>query len=321
MTDTQSCFTYLKENVPLWIRDLQAIEKTIEQRQNEISRVPVPVVQQVTKRTGSTESIRLNDGVENVDPVPAEITSNPQLDGMGPPQLSYQQQISVAKRKRKTASLLTSNMSNPIKYRTRSMIIVYYDSEVQKSFENLVRNIGTGRNMLRKSKMAAKMEAFAGGLEEDDDSDDPTSGKTEYTPRINIRTTRVRISSHPLATARTDAFDAADKELEKTQSLCERAAHQFLRDGDCRIETEQARERFGEVLRISEQEVLKARDKEEKAKVRAARHSVPFATPIPSAPATAKIDPNMAIEVDDENDGEEPLFVPPVFRRTTRARP
>lgn len=43
------------------------------------------------------------------------------------------------------------------KYRTRSMIIVYYDSAVQTAFEELVKFVSGSRNAMRKGKMAAKM--------------------------------------------------------------------------------------------------------------------------------------------------------------------
>ncbi|CAK7565077.1 MAG: hypothetical protein SEPTF4163_002985 [Sporothrix epigloea] len=43
------------------------------------------------------------------------------------------------------------------KYRTRSMVIVYYDSYLQSFFEELVRFISTQRNLMRKAKMAARV--------------------------------------------------------------------------------------------------------------------------------------------------------------------
>jgi hypothetical protein len=65
-------------------------------------------------------------------------------------------------RKRKTVSII-SNESVPTKFRSRSMIIVYYDSEIQKSFEEIVRNIGTARNNIRKARMADRMKALNSG--------------------------------------------------------------------------------------------------------------------------------------------------------------
>ena len=70
------------------------------------------------------------------------------------------------------------------------------------------------------------------------------------------------------------AFDEADKYLEVTQSLCEVAAHQCLRDGDCRLEIGAMREKFEncqiiakrEVQRLKEEEAREQEEKEAAAK-------------------------------------------------------
>ncbi|CZR63474.1 uncharacterized protein PAC_13371 [Phialocephala subalpina] len=85
-----------------------------------------------------------------------------------------------ALRKRKTESL-ASNESVAPKYRTRSMIIVYYDSAVQTAFEELVKFVSGSRNAMRKGKMAAKMAEMKRAAEmevgdDDDDDDDDEDG-------------------------------------------------------------------------------------------------------------------------------------------------
>lgn len=78
-------------------------------------------------------------------------------------------------RKRKTESLASAESLAP-KYRTRSMIIVYYDSAVQTAFEELVKFVSGSRNAMRKGKMAAKMAEMRRAaeleVEGDDDGDD-----------------------------------------------------------------------------------------------------------------------------------------------------
>ncbi|KAI9053092.1 hypothetical protein LZ554_003361 [Drepanopeziza brunnea f. sp. 'monogermtubi'] len=80
-------------------------------------------------------------------------------------------------RKRKTGSIASGESLAP-RYRTRSMIIVYYDSAVQTAFEDLVKFVSGSRNSMRKGKMAAKMAAMqrAAELEVDDDDDDEDGG-------------------------------------------------------------------------------------------------------------------------------------------------
>lgn len=82
----------------------------------------------------------------------------------------------AAIRKRKTESLASAESLVP-KYRTRSMIIVYYDSAVQTAFEDLVKFVSASRNAMRKGKMAAKMAEMRRAAEmevdaEDDDDED-----------------------------------------------------------------------------------------------------------------------------------------------------
>lgn len=60
------------------------------------------------------------------------------------------------RKRQRTDSVISAEGAAP-KYRTRSMIIVYYDSYVQMFFEELVKFVSAGRNMMRKAKMAAKV--------------------------------------------------------------------------------------------------------------------------------------------------------------------
>ena len=58
-------------------------------------------------------------------------------------------------------------------------------------------------------------------------------------------------------------FDDADKDLEAVQNLCEVGAHQFLREGDCRLEIEGMRKKFESVLEVARKEVEKLKLEEE----------------------------------------------------------
>jgi hypothetical protein len=55
----------------------------------------------------------------------------------------------------------------------------------------------------------------------------------------------------------TSIFDELDSGLEWCQSMCEHAAHQFLRDGTCSVEIEGVKGRLAEVKEIAEREALK----------------------------------------------------------------
>ena len=64
-------------------------------------------------------------------------------------------------------------------------------------------------------------------------------------PPSNVATTPERVP----------AFEEADKDLEAAQNLCEVAAHQFLRDGDCTEEIKGTRLKFESCLRAAQREV------------------------------------------------------------------
>jgi len=294
MSEALKCFTYLAENVPLWVKGLEELELKVKHRHNEIARVPVPVSQNL-KRTGSNESIR--PGHENGSKISAGFMSAPQAEDFANAQTN--EQMVLAKRKRKTTSLL-SNTSGAHKYRSRSTIIVYYDSEVQEAFEQLVRNIGIGRNHIRKARMAARMEALTSNDDGDMDSGFP------------IRNTRVGVN-----VGATDACVMADKALDKAQALCEKGAHQFLRDGDCAEETARAKESFEKVIETSRKEAERLKVVEqERERVRVGERQKERERQergreeVDIHPALLQ-QPNGLIEADDDDESEDDGFDDP----------
>lgn len=139
----------------------------------------------------------------------------------------------AALRKRKTASL-ASNESIAPKYRTRSMIIVYYDSAVQTAFEELVKFVSGSRNSMRKGKMAAKMAEMKRAAEmevgEDDDDDDEGSDDL-ISNRANLVAAQKNVSisrqgesfaSNAIGAADSDNLHAADMAIPKLRFVSTR---------------------------------------------------------------------------------------------------
>ncbi|KFY22465.1 hypothetical protein V493_06578 [Pseudogymnoascus sp. VKM F-4281 (FW-2241)] len=226
-------------------------------------------------------------------------------------------------RKRKTESLASAESGKP-KHRTRSMIIVYYDSAVQSDFETLVKYISASRNSMRKGKMAQRMAsmrmradleamndepqaelevdstpaAAAGAIangsngpnvmmasaspgDEDDEGLPLPALKFVSTRRMGPMrdlTSNRALRAGPGApgvrrAGQTGAglagvgasprspelgssiFDELDSGLEWCQSMCEHAAHQFLRDGQCTSEIEGIKSRLKEVWDRAEEEM------------------------------------------------------------------
>lgn len=283
---------------------------------NEIAKVPVAKAPAMRRKTGSIESIRDLDMILDEKSTSSPVQASP-----------------IALRKRKPTSVLSGHGSGPLKYRSRTMIIVHYDGQIQKSFEIMVRNIGTGRNMLRKGKMAAKMEAFAelAGSDDSGDSDEDTAPKMGYRPRPGFTAMRSRpgMQSGRGANNSSELFDSTDKALESAQGLCEKGAHQSLRDGDCRKELELVRKHFESVLEAASKEVAKYGARPEESSTLPSQLDPSTRTPsrIQAKPLLPDVRPDVAvatttakavaIEVDEDSDDNDDFVMPPI-RLTSR---
>ena len=285
--DTVKCFEYLYENVPSWMILLAQLEKKIDERPKEYIRTKAPGLPS-RKRTGSAETLRGEQGdnepsssvAARSPSLQAQTTQSPRVDPSSRVHsypIETQQYFQPRKRKPESA-ISIGGRSGPIKYRSRSLLVVYYDGDVQRTFEELVRGIGTSRNLLRKGKLAARLEALAemapqNSSEDEDEDDDGVNvdldfkgmHKIQFSPR-SIRMPP-NVSGSPLGsrmgTAAAPAiYDRLDKALERTQITCEKAAHQYLRDGDCRLELRDAKQSLEETMKLVEPEYRRLHEKD-----------------------------------------------------------
>ncbi len=260
--DALKSFQFLADSLPSWISSLDdlAVRASITR----------PEYSQLYQSTGlahgkpnncSTESLRLVDKPEK-DQAGVTVTEKTRQSRVGLGDPNNKHLFREARRKRKTGSVI-SGASGPQKYRTKSMIVVYYDSFVQEAFEALVRNIGSARNNLRKGKMQASMKARMSSLGNDDISVSFGGIGNNGRPKMmQTKVTRVHTGSERRVLQATSGFEDVEKELEAAQSLCEVAAHQFLRDGDCGLEIEGTRQRFEACLVIANREVQRLVEEE-----------------------------------------------------------
>ncbi|AEO70864.1 884aab17-1aa0-4ba6-8613-80c3f990fdc3 [Thermothielavioides terrestris] len=219
----------------------------------------------------------------------------------------------MLRKRQRTDSVVSAEGAGPA-YRTRSMIIVYYDSYVQMFFEELVKFVSASRNMMRKAKMAAKVAQIKrlAELETPDDEADedttkpppipsssspgdapiaadpaPTSSGSkpagdddDAEPSLPFVSTRrmgpsalmARTGRNPYSRAAAmgraspaagaaagDVYDELDRGLDYVQSMCEHAAHQFLRDGDCAEEVANIKRRLAETKELADREMERVR--------------------------------------------------------------
>ena len=264
------CFTSLLDSIPGLMANLEGIVKSATERQKDILREYQPVdshqdedqPQTPARKPSRSSSIRTRRSKESKVESPPKALQNVNPDESVPtlvqtqlPHMTQSDALRLAQRKRKTASVCSDRQSGPLKYRSRSMVVVYYDGEIQKRFEDIVRVIGSKRNSLRKGRTAAQVYELlpdASGGKTDTNGEEITT----YQPKLAYRSARMRQS--PGGGKKTDGLDAYDKLdgfLEKAQAQCERAAHQVLRDGDCGLEIKVAKERFSEAQAHCEIEI------------------------------------------------------------------
>ena len=198
------------------------------------------------------------------------------------------------------------------------MVIVYYNSDIQEAFELLVRNIAGARNNLRKGRTAANFKKRLASL---DLGLPPFSTGGES--GLDFRIARPTKKTSPEADNDSAAFDVIDKDLENAQMLCERAAHQMLREGDCKEEILGTKNSFQNSLKLAEQELDKFRTEEAEE----APDEPPTQTPVQIDPeikiAATSVRPIEfagigSIEVDDRSDVESFHVDLSAIRRTRR---
>ncbi|OQO09475.1 hypothetical protein B0A48_04875 [Cryoendolithus antarcticus] len=276
--EAYKCFQTILESVPLWISELEGLIQSSKQRQTDAIPDPVPTDSEKTlvRKASKTSSLRSrrskrrSGSVKKVqDESAPTVEQVAEPDHLAVPRLSTADALRLSQRKRKTTSALSGHLSGPTKYRSRSFVVVYYDGDIQNRFESLVKKVSVCRNSIRKAKMNAKMERLARSASPDDREDNSAEDDSpaELQAKI-VMPAWQRRQEHRVKVENDDgrvAFDTVDGLLEKSQNLCERAAHQILRDGDCLPELSQAKERMISALSTAERETPKWEPKAKKA--------------------------------------------------------
>lgn len=300
----------LANNIPDWRRRLNDLNGQIEHRQAELAALAGADANSAAsprslRNKGSSESLKPKDeGPMHFDfelpqpstrnhakrPAPTRTPSTPSREGQvpaSPPSPGSENRAALHKqareavaaharglvqsnKKRRSNSMVSAEGATPT-HRTRSMIIVYYDSYVQGFFDDLVRFVSSSRNLMRKAKMAAKVAQIKRMAELEIANDAKRSSAERFAvdalPSLRSMSTRRLVpipndqqaSTEPRQPGNSnqpvDVYDSLDKSLEFVQSTCEHSAHQFLRDADCHDEIRKIQARLMEVLQESVREI------------------------------------------------------------------
>jgi hypothetical protein len=263
--DALQCFNFISESLPSWMSRVSDLAVHTATKQAEFSEEYKKLTHTQTRRrkNSSCRSIRpgQEDGAERQQS--PEKASVPQEKDLTDSTAKGAPAPNTRKRGTEQAPSIQS-ADGPQVIRTRHSVVVHYDGHTQRELEQVVRDIGSARNNIRKGKMTQLMKK-------------PNLALEMFSKRISLREASRSIvapsDARPSVLAsmgrsrnvqKESSFDFADKQLESAQSLCEAAAHQFLRSGDCSTELENIQQKFRLVLEAAESEVDRLREEKER---------------------------------------------------------
>jgi hypothetical protein len=282
--DALQCFTSISDSVPSWITRVTELAAHTSRKHAEFSEE----FKRLATTHGQLSSLqrrRKNSSVHSIRP-----GSDLLLKASG------------------VAFDASSNVSGDasLMVRMRRQLIIYYDSHTQAELERTVRDIGNARNSLRKGKMSQLMRKSTNGL----DMFAATSRSRESLRGMQLppldgfrRRANGAAGAITTTTQNESAFDFADKQLDIAQSLCETAAHRFLRTGDCTKELEDMLAKFKIVLQTATQEATRLREEKEREAKQQPNDSSTYSSGFKSIHAVEDDKPpepgSATIEVDD----------------------
>ncbi|KAK3626250.1 hypothetical protein LTR56_019921 [Elasticomyces elasticus] len=343
--DALRCLQAFLQSVPAWIADIESIlaasqaqhETTFSEQQpleaalheyaSGLSAGSLPSTHQTEDRgEEGRHKLKRSDSQASL--------LRPQL-----PHMTVSDALRLSQRKRKTSSVCSGDQSGPCKYRSRAMTVVYYDGDTQKRFEKLVGDIGSGRNSVKKATMGTGVARLS--RERSNSSSDDSSGSEEGEDTLDLKKLQYKTTRQHEAYIGpgSEAFDKIDKSLDLGQSLCERAAHQILRDGDCALELSNAKKHLADAKEAAEgalphleesaqQTTDRRRRREERQRVQdnADGEGKPVGKPIEtthdgspvpslvsSRPSDAKLEVDLEAD-DEESEDDEAAFTAEAFR-------
>ncbi|PYH49775.1 uncharacterized protein BP01DRAFT_352323 [Aspergillus saccharolyticus JOP 1030-1] len=331
--DALGAFSYLSDNAPTWIDRLSELAAHTAAKHAEFANAHKrhAVLKTRHRKNSSVCSIRTNDlnstpprsGFPSLSsaPEPREGTA------ITTPNTSENQPNSNPRKRSADEAPLGESSDRDFVVSTRDSLIIEYDGHTQKVLEEMVRNIGTARNNMRRGKMSQlRTSTYRGPMTSRGSMVSPIAASladsTSTEGDVLSRIRRARRQGPPTSRAPPQSqgspFDAAEKLLELAHGVCETAAYQFLRAGDCSSELATVKQKLQSLLDLATKEVQRLKAEQvEVTVVQEANAPTPTPTPAP-APAAAKPTTTMdgdrlsvtkmeTIEVDDGSDSVESI--------------
>ena len=266
-------FLNLVESIPGWLQRLDALTAQCDEQYERFYRLSKNghVKLSRSKKHDSTETLRDKRDMDDVSPPDIDMENAPAgetsgtptpVNGDTPPRQSTQTSpTSITTdiiRKRKPGSDF-SGASGPGRYRTNSMVVVFYDSAIQDGFATLVKDIANVRSTMRKSRNTATVRARMVAPNTPHEGDPKTAEEVVDPQKAVAAIGRTRLGRRTADNSpdkqKYKVYDEADRDLDSAQTLSEKGAHQFLRDGDSRHQINGMRKYFGSLQILAKREV------------------------------------------------------------------
>ena len=281
-------FIYLTDKLPIWITQINTLGTHVVTKREEFSAEYKRALEHARprrKKTPSVTSLQTNHKPVSIRSQKSntnaqDMLSIPRASEISPLEPENRYLFANARRgKRRQGASFRSGASGPQTFRNQHQVIIYYDSALQDGFEALVKEIGTARNNVRKGRQARELErglrlpSFGTG------NSARTRGPVMPSPPKSRSPTDLAVDPKILlndAPPDEDAsFTEVANELEAAQALCETAAHQFLRDGDCTFEIDRIRSYLENVLQVAKQQIEAWEQEKDGARTEAKEAEVP----------------------------------------------
>ncbi|OOF91427.1 hypothetical protein ASPCADRAFT_211237 [Aspergillus carbonarius ITEM 5010] len=315
--DALGAFAYLSENIPSWLSRLSDLSTHTAAKHAEYAEAYKRhiTVRPRRRKNSSICSIRTEDlrsSAPDTETRPQSSAAETRTTVTTPNTSQHQPNVNPRKRGAEETPTLDGSDQDPL-VSTRNNLIIHYDGHTQKVLEEMVRNIGTARNNIRKGRMAqlpvsgyrnkmpdrsARINSLADSLSSSESCEDDVLS--------SIRKARNQGPPGPRA-RKHSPFDAAEKQLELVHGMCETAAYHFLRSGDCSADLASVEAKFRSLLDLATNEVRRL--KAEQPEVPVVQEESPTMTPTATTieadrQSLSKID---AIEVDDGTESVESI--------------
>ncbi|OJD24862.1 hypothetical protein ACJ73_03774 [Blastomyces percursus] len=285
--DALQCFTFISDNVPIWVTRIADLAVHTKAKHAEFTAAYAGLA--ASGEAATKPRRRKNSSVHSIQPddmhaggsnkgshkdskradeheEAVEETNEDYMDPITLLRMSKHYPNDLNQRKRNIATSKSAGTDRIV--RPRQLVVVHYDSETQLTLEKLVRDIGGARNNIRKGRMSQMMKSGFGLKFLDHAKRKSTAGGERARNPLDALDPQSKLCKPVI---KETGFDLVDKQLELAQSLCESAAHQFLRCGDCVLELEKAKERFTTVLDLAKVEVERFEKEAEAEKEEAAK--------------------------------------------------